>query len=144
MHEKRGPPPDAAQQELAFTDRSITVFNAAIDCAGGKRTNASTDDLDFFFSERMSPLPNQYSVLIVHTALLSWFWIVGATQSCELNEMRALIGIAAPVAIARAGSRGGGHDCGANIGVGLHGCAYKVDLLDRQFTRARADEHSVI
>src|ERR1051326_4900324 len=56
MHEKRGPPPDAAQQELAFTDRSITVFNAAIDRAGGKGTNASTEDLDFFFSERMTPL----------------------------------------------------------------------------------------
>jgi hypothetical protein len=52
--------------------------------------------------------------------------------------------ITATVAIARAGSSGGSHDGGADIGMGLHGRAYLINFIDCQFTSARPCEDPVV
>jgi hypothetical protein len=58
--------------------------------------------------------------------------------------MSILIGIAAAVAVARAGRSSRGHDGGAYIGVGLHGRTHLIDFIDRQLASACAREYSVV
>src|ERR1051326_266371 len=58
--------------------------------------------------------------------------------------MSIFIGITAAVTIAWTGDRGCCHNGGANVGVGLHGRAYLVNLIDCQFAGAQANKHSVV
>jgi hypothetical protein len=54
------------------------------------------------------------------------------------------VGIAAAIAIAGARSRGGSHDGGAHIGVGLHGSAYLIDFIQCEFPRSETGQYSVV
>src|SRR6266853_2794780 len=66
------------------------------------------------------------------------------TAGLLLNEAGIFVCITASVAVAGTGDSCGSHDGSADIGMGLHSRANKIDLVYGQFAGARACEHSVV